>query len=64
MSEDEFRKRVTACHAANPGLQGMVAGGHGGGYGKVYSILPILQEAGVSKIGLMSQPQSAQKGKP
>jgi len=27
-------------------------------YGKVYVILPILQQAGVTKIGLLSQPGS------
>ena len=64
VSEDEFRKKVTAFHDANPELQVLVAGDQRVGYGKVYSILPILQEAGVSKIGLMSQPQSAQNGKP
>ena len=64
VSEDEFRKKVTAFHDANPEVQVLVAGDQRVGYGKVYSILPILQEAGVSKIGLMSQPQSAQNGKP
>ena len=64
VSEDDFRKKVTAFHDANPELQVLVAGDQRVGYGKVYSILPILQEAGVSKIGLMSQPQSAQNGKP
>ena len=64
VSADEFKTKITAFHDANPELQVLVAGDERVGYGKVYSILPILQEAGVSKIGLMSQPQSAQNGKP
>jgi len=64
VSADEFKSKITAFHDANPELQVLVAGDERVGYGKVYSILPILQEAGVSKIGLMSQPQSAQNGKP
>jgi biopolymer transport protein TolR len=64
VSADEFKNKITAFHNANPELQVLVAGDDRVGYGKVYSILPILQEAGVSKIGLMSQPQSAQNGKP
>ncbi|TCV93930.1 cell division and transport-associated protein TolR [Luteibacter rhizovicinus] len=65
VSADEFRTRITAYHNSNPELQVLVAGDNRVGYGKVYAILPILQEAGVSKIGLMSQPESgAKNGKP
>ena len=64
VSVEEFKAKITAFHAANPELQVLIAGDERVGYGKVYSILPILQEAGISKIGLMSQPQSAQNGKP
>ncbi|MDF3980725.1 protein TolR [Luteibacter sp. PPL201] len=64
VSIDEFKKKITAFHDANPELQVLLAGDDRVGYGKVYQILPILQEAGISKIGLMSQPQSAQNGKP
>ncbi|MBB3227561.1 biopolymer transport protein TolR [Luteibacter sp. Sphag1AF] len=65
VSEDEFRTRITAYHNANPELQVLVAGDQRVGYGKVYAILPILQESGVTKIGLMSQPESgAKNGKP
>lgn len=64
VSLDDFKKKITAFHDANPELQVLLAGDDRVGYGKVYQILPILQEAGVSKIGLMSQPQSAQNGKP
>jgi biopolymer transport protein TolR len=64
VSIDEFKTKITAFHNANPELQVLLAGDDRVGYGKVYQILPILQEAGISKIGLMSQPQSAQNGKP
>ncbi|QWT20303.1 protein TolR [Bacillus sp. NP157] len=64
VSIDEFKTKITAFHDANPELQVLLAGDDRVGYGKVYQILPILQEAGISKIGLMSQPQSAQNGKP
>ncbi|MGF6494459.1 biopolymer transport protein TolR [Luteibacter sp. 621] len=64
VSVDEFTKKVTAFHDANPELQVLLAGDARVGYGKVYQILPILQAAGISKIGLMSQPQSAPNGKP
>ena len=64
VSVDEFKAKITAFHNANPELQVLIAGDDRVGYGKVYAILPILQEAGISKIGLMSQPQSAQNGKP
>ncbi|WP_049623131.1 protein TolR [Frateuria defendens] len=59
VSAEEFRARVTAYQKANPGLQVLVAGDERANYGKVYLILPILQQAGVSKIGLLSQPESS-----
>jgi biopolymer transport protein TolR len=58
VSVDQFRTKVTAFQHQNPDLQVLIAGDQRVGYGKVYAILPILQEAGVSKIGLMSQPES------
>jgi biopolymer transport protein TolR len=64
VSIDDFKTKITAFHDANPELQVLLAGDDRVGYGKVYQILPILQEAGISKIGLMSQPQSASNGKP
>jgi len=64
VSIDDFKTKITAFHDANPELQVLLAGDDRVGYGKVYQILPILQEAGISKIGLMSQPQSAPNGKP
>ncbi len=65
VSADEFKAKITAFQKENPDLQVLVAGDQRANYGKVYLILPILQEAGVSKIGLMSQPESSGKhGRP
>ena len=55
---EEFTTKVTAFQQANPDLQVVLAGDKDAIYGKVYVILPILQQAGVSKIGLLSQPGS------
>jgi biopolymer transport protein TolR len=35
----------------------LIAGDHRASYGQVYDILPALQQAGVTKVGLMSQPE-------
>jgi len=62
---DGLRTKIAAFHDANPELQVLIAGDERVPYGKFYEILPILQTAGVSNIGLMSQPQSGGKnGKP
>ena len=55
---DEFTTKVTAFQQADPDLQVILAGDQRAVYGKVYVILPILQQAGVTKIGLLSQPGS------
>ncbi|NKJ21468.1 protein TolR [Dyella sp. SG609] len=65
VSAEEFKVKITAFQKENPDLQVLVAGDERANYGKVYLILPVLQEAGVSKIGLMSQPESSGKhGRP
>ncbi|WP_458069875.1 protein TolR [Rhodanobacter sp. BL-MT-08] len=58
VSVQEFTTKITAFQQANPDLQVVLAGDKNAIYGKVYVILPILQQAGVTKIGLMSQPGS------
>jgi biopolymer transport protein TolR len=58
VSVEEFTTKVTAFQQADPDLQVVLAGDKNAVYGKVYVILPILQQAGVTKIGLMSQPGS------
>lgn len=65
VSAEEFKAKITAFQQANPDLQVLVAADERASYGKVYLVLPVLQEAGVSKIGLMSQPESSGKhGRP
>jgi biopolymer transport protein TolR len=58
VSVEEFTTKVTAFQQADPDLQVILAGDKNAVYGKVYVILPILQQAGITKIGLMSQPGS------
>jgi biopolymer transport protein TolR len=58
VSVDEFTQKITAFQQADPDLQVILAGDKNAVYGKVYVILPILQQAGVTKIGLLSQPGS------
>ena len=56
VSVQEFTTKITAFQQADPDLQVILAGDQRAVYGKVYVILPILQQAGVTKIGLLSQP--------
>ncbi len=58
VSVQEFTTKITAFQQADPDLQVILAGDQRAVYGKVYVILPILQQAGVTKIGLLSQPGS------
>ena len=47
---------VTAIVSRNPEIQVLVGGDEGASYGQVYQSLVLLQKAGVSKVGLMSDP--------
>ncbi len=58
VSVEEFTQKITAFQKADPDVQVILAGDKDAVYGKVYVILPILQQAGVTKIGLLSQPGS------
>ena len=58
VSVEEFTTKITAFQHADPDLQVVLAGDKRAVYGKVYVILPILQQAGVAKIGLLSEPGS------
>jgi len=49
-------KMVTAIVSRNPEIQVLVGGDEGASYGQVYQSLVLLQKAGVSKVGLMSDP--------
>ena len=47
---------VAAIVRRNPSIQVLVGGDEGASYGQVYGALALLQAAGVSKVGLMSDP--------
>ena len=47
---------VSAIVRRNPEIQVLVGGDEGADYGQVYAALVLLQKAGVSKVGLMSDP--------
>jgi len=47
---------VSAIVRRNPGLQVLVGGDEAVGYGHVYNAMVLLQQAGVQKVGLMSDP--------
>jgi biopolymer transport protein TolR len=47
---------VTAIVRRNPEVQVLVGGDQSVGYGEVYNAMVLLQKAGVTKVGLMSDP--------
>jgi biopolymer transport protein TolR len=49
-------KKVAAFVHQNPQVPVLIAGDKRATYGAVYEILPSLQQVGVTKVGLMSQP--------
>ena len=51
---ESLRITVTAIVRRNPEIQVLVGGDEGASYGQVYGALALLQAAGVSKVGLMS----------
>ena len=53
---DNLVRKVSAFVRQNPQVPVYIAGDNRATYGEVYTILPALQSAGVTKIGLMSQP--------
>ena len=55
---DTLVRKVTAFVHQNPQVPVYIAGDNRASYGEVYAILPALQQAGVTKVGLMSQPQT------
>jgi len=61
LDADTLVKKVTAFVHQNPQVPVYIAGDNRATYGNVYSILPALQLAGVTKVGLMSQPAQEPK---
>jgi biopolymer transport protein TolR len=52
--------KVSAFMRENPQLQVLVAGDTRADYGRVYNAMVLLQQGGVAKVGLMSQPEQAE----
>jgi biopolymer transport protein TolR len=52
--------KVSAFVRENPQLHVLVAGDTRADYGRVYNAMVLLQQGGVAKVGLMSQPEQAE----
>ena len=52
----DLGNKVAAFVRQNPKVPVLVGGGHSIDYGKVYEVMVVLQQAGVPRVGLMSQP--------
>ena len=53
---DSLVTMVTAIVSRNPEIQVLVGGDERANYGQVYNAMVLLQKAGVTKVGLMSDP--------
>jgi biopolymer transport protein TolR len=61
IDEEGLKVKVGAFVKQNPDVSVLVAGDRDGKYDGVYQILTDLQQAGVAKVGLMSQPEAGGK---
>lgn len=52
----DLGNKVAAFVRQNPKVPVLVGGDHSIDYGKVYEVMVVLQQAGVPRVGLMSQP--------
>jgi len=59
---DTLVTTVAAIVRRNPEIQVLVAGDEAVGYGHIYGAMVLLQKAGVSKVGLMSDPLDSLEG--
>ncbi len=56
IDEDTLLQKVGAIVRRNPEVQVLVGGDQSVDYGRIYNAMVLLQKAGVSKVGLMSDP--------
>ncbi|MCF6224772.1 MAG: protein TolR [Xanthomonadales bacterium] len=56
VTAEELIKQVSVFVRRNPKIEVLVAGDENTGYGKIYETMVLLQQAGVSKVGLMGDP--------
>ncbi|MEO6967072.1 MAG: protein TolR [Rhodanobacteraceae bacterium] len=61
---DALKQKVGAFVKENPQVPVLIGGDVDADYGKVYAAMVLLQQAGVPKVGLMSQPAANQHGNP
>ncbi len=61
VSTEELVKQVSVFVRRNPNIEVLVAGDERTGYGQIYNTMVLLQQAGVSKVGLMGDPQETAK---
>lgn len=57
VDSDELVKQVSAYVNRNPDMQVLVGGDQQADYGTVYEAMVLLQQAGVPKLGLISDPE-------
>ena len=62
ISDKDLETKVAAFVKENPNVPVLIGGDVDADYGKVYQAMVLLQQAGVPKVGLMSQPQPASNG--
>src|SRR5207302_8627058 len=61
IDDDNLVRKVSAFVRANPQVSVMIAADQRVEYGKPYQAMVLLQQAGVAKVGLMSQPVQERK---
>ncbi len=59
---DALKTKVSAFVKENPQVPVLIGGDVDADYGKVYQAMVLLQQAGVPKVGLMSQPVQGSQG--
>ena len=59
VSEESLVQQIAAFVRRNPDLQVLVGGDESVDYGLIYNAMVLLQQAGVSKVGLMSDPMES-----
>lgn len=62
IDEAALQTKVAAFVKENPQVPVLIGGDKDADYGTVYHVMVVLQQAGVPKVGLMSQPESAANG--
>ncbi len=59
VSPEQLVKQVAIFVRRNPRIEVLVGGDERAAYGQIYSTIELLQQAGVSKVGLMADPRES-----